>query len=76
MTCGTLKRPALLDKLAVSVSQIDDEMIDRYTSFWDGAPEAELWSEMKRQVGFHRWPGNARELVGEFIARASVMGSG
>ena len=66
---------ALLDKLAVSVSQIDDEMIDCCASFWDGAREAELWSEMKRQVGFHLWPGNAVELVSEFIARVSETSS-
>jgi len=66
---------ALLDKLAVSVSQIDDETIDCYASLWDGAREAELWSEMKRQVGFHRWPGNAGELVGEFIVKLSETSS-
>ena len=57
---------ALLDKLAVSVRQIDDEMIDSYASLWDGAREAELWSEMKRQVGFH--PG--REMPGSLWARS------
>ena len=62
---------ALLDKLAVSVSQIDDEMIDCCVSFWRDAREWELWSEMRREIGFHRWPANAAELVAEFITVTS-----
>lgn len=62
---------ALLDNLAVSVRQIDDETIDCCASRWDGAREAELWSQMKRQVGFDRWPENAAEFVAEFIATTS-----
>jgi hypothetical protein len=61
----------LLDKLAASTRQIDDEVIDSCASLWDGAREAELWSEMKRQVGFDRWPENAAEFVAEFIATTS-----
>ena len=60
---------ALLDSLAMSVSQVDDDMIDCCASLWDGAREAELWSEMKREVGFDLWPGNARELFDEFVTR-------
>jgi hypothetical protein len=66
---------ALLDNLAVSVSQIDDDMIDCCASLWDGAREAELWSEMKRQVGFDRWPENAAAFVAEFIATTSGTSS-
>jgi hypothetical protein len=62
---------ALLDKLAVSVSPIDDEMIDCCASFWDGAREAELWSEMKRQVGFHLWPGAGKVLTRSSIFKAT-----
>ena len=62
---------ALLDKLAVSVNQIDDEMIDCCVSLWGDAREWELWSEMRREIGFHRWPANAAELVAEFITVAS-----
>jgi hypothetical protein len=44
-------------------------------SLWNGAREAELWSEMKRQVGFDRWPENAAEFVAEFIATTSGTSS-
>jgi hypothetical protein len=68
---GNAEAAALLDKIAASVTQIDDQTIDCCPSLGDGAREAELWSEMKRQVGFDRRPENAKELVGQFIAGAS-----
>ena len=62
---------ALLDKLAVSVSQIDDELLDCCVSLWGDTREWELWSKMRREIGFHRWPANAAELVAEFITVTS-----
>jgi len=63
-----LEAAALLDRLAKSVADCPPEVIEAAGELFEDSTEAEDWSEMMRQVGFHSWPKTAEEFLREFIS--------
>jgi hypothetical protein len=62
-----LEAAVIWDRLAATVQDIPAEVIDAFNELFEDLPDSEQWSQMQRDVGFHAFPENARELVDAFI---------
>src|SRR5262245_34220156 len=62
---------AILERLALSVEDIPDEIIARYAelAIADEGTIAELENEKCAAAGFYEWPNSAEDFVNEIIAQ-------
>lgn len=59
----------LFRRLAATVDDCPQEVVDAAWELFEDAPDSEEWLEMMKEIGFHAWPKSAEEFCRRFIAK-------